>query len=197
MKLSPSNFFNWAVYLNSGDSNSIAAILQDLTVNGKISQSFTFKQPVMRKLFLLSLFFIVASTCLTAQIQKSQEQAKVNQAVTGFFAGLAALDTRIMKQHTTKDFLLLEDGAVWNMDTLTSKLNPLKSGSFSRTNHLNFIHTEVKGNTAWVAYNNSAEMSVNGQKKNVQWLESAVLVKESKDWKVQLLHSTPLKPKNN
>ena len=91
----------------------------------------------------------------------------------------------------------MEDGAVWNMDTLTNKLSPLKTISFSRTNHLDFIQTEVKGTTAWVAYNNTADMNVKGQKRNVRWLESAVLVKEGKEWKVQLLHSTTLKPKSN
>ena len=121
----------------------------------------------------------------------------VNQTITKFFDAIAALDTKMMKEYTTKDFLLLEDGGVWNMDTLTNKLSPLKTISFSRTNHLDFIQTEVKGTTAWVAYNNTADMTVNGQKRNVRWLESAVLVKEGKEWKVQLLHSTTLKPKSN
>jgi ketosteroid isomerase-like protein len=149
----------------------------------------------MRKPFLLMLLLVAASSGLYAQIQKNNEQTKVNQAVIKFFNGIAALDAKMMRQYSTKDFLLLEDGAVWNMDTLTSKLDPLKAMSFSRTNHLDFIQTEIKGNTAWVAYNNTADMRVNGQKMNVQWLESAVLIKEGKDWKIQMLHSTSLKPK--
>ena len=143
------------------------------------------------------LFFVANSTCINAQTPKSNEQTMVNQTIIKFFDAIAALDTKMMKQYTTKDFLLLEDGAVWNMDTLTNKLSPLKTISFSRTNHLDFIQTEVKGTTAWVAYNNTADMNVNGQKRNVRWLESAVLVKEGKEWKVQLLHSTTLKPKSN
>ena len=151
----------------------------------------------MRKLLLLMLFFVASSRCINAQTPKSNEQTMVNQTITKFFDAIAALDTKMMKQYTTKDFLLLEDGAVWNMDTLTNKLSPLKTISFSRTNHLDFIQTEVKGTTAWVAYNNTADMTVNGQKRNVRWLESAVLLKEGKEWKVQLLHSTTLKPKSN
>ncbi len=150
----------------------------------------------MRKTFVLILLS-VASLCLNAQTKTNMEQAKVNKAITKFFDGIATLDTKMMKQYTTKDFLLLEDGAVWNLDTLLRKLNPLKSVSFSRTNQLNFIQTDVKGNVAWVAYNNAAAMSVNGNRRNVQWLESAVLVKEANDWKIQLLHSTPLRRKIN
>lgn len=137
----------------------------------------------------------MASDCLNAQPQNDNERARVNQSVTKLFEGIAALDTKMIKQYSTKDFLLLEDGAVWNMDTLTSKLNQLKGLSFSRINHLDFIQTEVEGNAAWVAYNNAADMIVNGQRMNVQWLESAFLVKQGKDWKIKLLHSTMLKPK--
>ena len=150
----------------------------------------------MRKPFLSLLFFVVTATCLKAQIHSNNgEQTKVNQTVTKLFDGIAALDTKMIKQYSTKDFLLLENGAVWNIDTLVSKLNQLKAVSFSRTNHLDFIKTEVKANSAWVAYNNAADMTVNGQKMSVQWLESAFLVKEGKDWKIRLLHSTMLKPK--
>ena len=150
----------------------------------------------MRKPVLLTLFLMAASSCLLAQSSKSNEQAEVKEAVTKFFDCIATLDTKMMKQYLTKDFLLLENGAVWNMDTLVNKLNPLKAMSFSRTNHLDFIETEVKGNTAWVAYNNAADISAGGQKKNVQWLETAVLVKEGKNWKIRMLHSTLLLSKD-
>lgn len=80
------------------------------------------------------------------------------------------------------------------MDTLLNKLNPLKLNiTFNRINHLNFIQTDVKSNVAWVAYYNTADISVNGRKRSVNWLESAVLVKDGKAWKVQLLHSTVMR----
>lgn len=151
----------------------------------------------MRKFFFLLLFFFLAFSSLPIQAQKSDEKEKVNQVLTRFFDGISALDIKLMKQYVTNDFLLLEAGDVWNMDTVAVYLNQSKTGSFSRTNHLNFIRTEITGNTAWVAYNNAADMNINGQKRNVQWLESAVLVKDGKEWKIQLLHSTPLKPKTN
>ena len=149
----------------------------------------------MKKPFLSLSFLLVTAICLQAQTQNNNsEQTKVNQTVTRLFDGIAALDMGMVGRHSTKDFLLLEDGEIWNLDTLASKLAPLKSISFSRTNRLDFIRTEVKGTSAWVAYNNAADMTVNGQKKSIRWLESAFLVKEGKDWKIRLLHSTVLKP---
>ncbi|MBJ6109589.1 nuclear transport factor 2 family protein [Hymenobacter sp. BT523] len=149
----------------------------------------------MKQSLVLMLLLFGAGLRSNAQAPMSAEQSKVNQAVTKFFDGLAALDTKTMKQYITTDFLLLEDGAVWNIDTLVNKIKPLKATGYTRVNHLNFFRTDVKGNTAWVAYDNAAEMSAGERKRSRQWLESAVLVKEGKDWKIQLLHSTSSKPK--
>ena len=137
----------------------------------------------------------MVANCLRAQTQNNSEKTKVNQTVTTLFDGIAALDTKMMKQSSTDDFLLLEDGAVWNMDTLIGKLTRLKGRSFSRINHLNFIETEITGNSAWVAYHNAADIVIDGKTRNVKWLESAFLVRQGKDWRIRLLHSTVLKPK--
>ncbi len=100
-----------------------------------------------------------------------------------------------MKQYATDNFLLLENGAVWNMDTLINKLTRPKGRSFSQINHLDFMETEVTGSTAWVAYNNAADITIDGKTTTIKWLESAFLVRQGKDWKIRLLHSTVLKPK--
>jgi ketosteroid isomerase-like protein len=151
----------------------------------------------MRKRFFLLFFLFLAFSSQHLHSQKTDEKGMINQVLTKFFDGISSLDVNLMKQYVTNDFLLLEGGDVWNMDTVAVYLNELKTGSFSRTNYLEFIRTEIRGNTAWVAYKNAADMSIKGQKRNVQWLESAVLVKDGKEWKIQLLHSTPLKPKTN
>lgn len=151
---------------------------------------------MMKKVFLQLSFFVLAVTCLNAHVRSNDnEQSKVNQIVTRFFDGMAELDPDKIKSCITNDFLLLEDGVIWNMDTIVTKLNQRKGASFSRINHLDFFQTEVYGNRAWTAYNNEADITFNGQKRNVQWMESAVLVKEGEHWKIRMLHSTRLKPK--
>ena len=137
-------------------------------------------------------FFLLASFCM--QAQNTPEPAKVQQAVIQLFDGIAALDETMIKRHVTTDFVLLEDGAVWTTDTLINKLNPLKAARFSRINHLRFIQTDVKGNTAWVAYYNTADMTINETKRTANWLESAFLVKQGGIWKIRLLHSTVVNP---
>lgn len=148
---------------------------------------------MMRKTIFTSLL-IIASLALRAQTPPT-EQRRVNETIIRLFDGIAELDFAKLKAAATPDFMLLEDGLVWNTDSLVHVLAPLKKVNFKRTNQLNFIRTEVTGNLAWVAYHNTATITINGQPRNVAWLESAVLRKEGKEWRVQLLHSTVLRPK--
>jgi hypothetical protein len=144
----------------------------------------------MKKILFTSLVFI----SLNAGAQNT-EQTNVNRSLVKLFDALAALNMKDIKEFSTKDLIVLENGVVWNLDTIARKVDNLKAVSFSRTNHLDFAQTEVKGNTAWVVYHNSADMIINGTEVHAKWLESAVLVKEDEVWKVKLLHSTTLKPR--
>jgi ketosteroid isomerase-like protein len=144
----------------------------------------------MNKLFVAVLLF----AGLGANAQNA-EQMKVNQSLVKLFDALAALDMKTIRDFSTGDLTILESGVVWNLDTLARKVDQLQGASFSRTNHLDFIQTEIKGNTAWSIYYNSADMIIDGLEVHRKWLESAVLLKEGKVWKVKLLHSTIMKSK--
>ncbi|MGB8192659.1 MAG: nuclear transport factor 2 family protein, partial [Chitinophagaceae bacterium] len=127
---------------------------------------------------------------------KAAEQVKANEAVVKLFDGIAQLDIPKIKVYCTNDLMILENGVMWNIDSLANAFKRLKNVTFKRINKIDFISTEVRGTTAWVAYYNTADVTVNGQQRTVDWLESAVLVKEANNWKVKLLHSTALAPKN-
>ncbi|GEO07527.1 nuclear transport factor 2 family protein [Segetibacter aerophilus] len=142
---------------------------------------------------ILIMLLMVSSISVNAQTF-SVEERKVNEVIIKMFDGIAELDFSKISKNATKDMIVLESGAIWNLDSLTARLAPLKKTDFKRTNKLDFIKTEVKANTAWVYYNNTAEMLINGKPRNANWLESAVLVKEGNDWKIKLLHSTTVKP---
>ena len=142
-----------------------------------------------------ALIMILLLASLGANAQRSEEM-KVKQSLVKLFDALAALDMKTIREFSTKDLTILESGVVWNLDTLVRKVDQLKGTSFSRTNHLDFMQTEIKGNTAWSIYYNSADMIIDGLEAHREWLESAVLLKEGKVWKVKLLHSTTLKKKD-
>ena len=143
----------------------------------------------MKKLLLLPIILMLSVT-LHAQKEKTDLQAVIN----GFFNGLSLLNADTLKYYATSDFELLEDGEVWNMDTLINKAFSRKDLKIIRVNKFGFITTEQKGNSAWVSYWNTAEFTLGDRSRVVKWLESAVLVKEKGKWKIRMLHSTAIKP---
>lgn len=141
----------------------------------------------MKRLFIIS--FLIISFHSYAQPKKNDVEA----VIAGFFNGLSLLDADTLKHFTTSDFQLLEDGEVWNMDTLLNKVMPMKNAGIKRENKFEFITTEFNGNMAWTSYRNTAEFSIGDKKQTIRWLESAVLSRIKGQWKIQMLHSTVIK----
>ena len=148
-------------------------------------------EPMAIKTILSTLFFLVTTFCSG---QESPVATTPQQAITFFFDGLSELNDNKIRQHVTTDFLLLENGHVWNTDSLINAMGRRKGMDFKRINTFRYIRTEEKARTAILAYHNRADITLNGNPIVVEWLESAQLVKEGNSWKIKLLHSTRLPP---
>ena len=144
----------------------------------------------------LLIFIILLPVSLHAQRSTEVDLRNVKAAVTGMFDGLAELNAEKIRTHVTDDFLLLENGEIWNMDTVTVYLerSVKRYKEFKRTNRFDFFRWDIHGNTAWISFYNQADILADGVPRKVRWLESAVLVRSGQQWKIQLFHSTVLKP---
>ena len=145
-------------------------------------------------MYKLLLFLLLPSPLLAQQVTSNDEE-KIKDVIIQLFDGFAQLDYTKIKKQTTSDFMLLENGAVWNNDTLMKKINWSKNKyeSFKRVNRIEFIRTEIRGNTAWTCFYNEADFRMDSTTRFVRWLESAVLIKQRNEWKIQQFHSTVLK----
>jgi len=136
------------------------------------------------------LLLTIAATAQTI----TKEQATVQQTITKLFDALSNRDSVSLKAHSTADITLYEYGQVWNIDTLISKAITLNTATdFKRTNSFEFINTTVDKTTAWVTYRLQSAITMDGKQLMLQWLETVVLVKVKKQWKVKHLHSTLIK----
>jgi len=147
----------------------------------------------MKKTTLLLIATVLAGL-LHAQNQLSKNQKAIQQAVILLFDALSNRDSVRLKAYSTTDITLYEYGQVWNMDTLILKAITLNQATdFKRTNSFEFINTTADKNIAWVTYRLQSVIIKDGKEATVQWLETVVLVKERKQWKVKHLHSTLIK----
>lgn len=141
--------------------------------------------------FFLCLFSLLV--LFTNKPFAQNEKDSVEASISGFFDGLSTFNNDKMRDYTTADFLLLEDGLVWNLDTLINKIAPRKNMGIERINKFQFIKTELIGSTAWVSYYNTADLKLGDKQQTIRWLESAVLMKEKGRWRIKMLHSTRMK----
>lgn len=145
---------------------------------------------LMKKTFLIIYMINAFAFSAKSQNTLTTEQQQVQKAIIEMFQGFADLNPEKIRGNCTADIMVLENGVVWNLDTLVLKVNERKSQNFKRINKLDFKETKVEGNIAWTIYNNEADITLNGQSVLIKWLESAVLIKEGNEWKIRLLHST-------
>jgi Domain of unknown function (DUF4440) len=159
----------------------------------RLTASTSLKVYLMKK---VSLFFIALSmsAVLMAQDPFTASQQAVQQTVIKMFDALSNRDSVSLKNYCTADIALYEYGQVWNIDTLILKaITQNQSADFKRTNTFDFINTTADKTTAWVIYRLQSAITRDGKQVTVQWLETVVLVKEKKQWKVKHLHSTLIK----
>lgn len=147
---------------------------------------------MMQKIKLLVIVLLLSAN-LNAQ---TQEQKNVQQAVENMFATLTTADTAALKTFVTAHVHFYEYGQVWTIDTMIQKLMQSKSiPDFKRTNSFEFVNTSIHKNTAWVTYYLQSTFTRNGKEDVVKWMETVVIIKQKKQWKIDVLHSTRL-PKN-
>lgn len=144
---------------------------------------------------LLGLLTLLSPTA-PLLAQTAGEETAVKKVVVDAFQALADLDMTKFRSHCQPDFTLLENGEVWTVDTLEARIKPNIGSGMKRINTLVFRRVAVRGTTAWVTYDNRADIERKGQQRTVRWLESAVLEKVNGVWKLAMLHSTVLPKKN-
>ena len=145
------------------------------------------------KIFFLSLFLAIPTLVFS---QSESEEKQIQNLIQNMFDGLfSEFESSRIQEFMTEDFLLLEDGEIWDNQIIKNYLDEQKAkGNLPlRVNKFEFIETKITGNQAWVAYKNWATISQNGKViREAYWLESANAVKTSSGWKLEMLHSTPV-----
>jgi len=151
----------------------------------------------MKKLYSFILFLFFASISF-AQNSAHDTTLVKNVIIESFDKIWSELNPENIDKFYTEDFLLLENGMVWNNDTIVNYFNKakLEKKVINRINSFEFIDVKVSGKTAWIAYHNYAVFSSdNNVIRNAHWLESATAILTESGWKLDMLHSTRVSKK--
>lgn len=124
------------------------------------------------------------------QNNKSTDNPEIlKQVVTGYFEGIASKDFEKMKAATTDDFVLYEDGEVWNNDSACRNIR--KSLPFTVKYKLDNFKINVDNYSGDATYSNHADFVFHDTVNlSLDWIESATFRKTPNGWKMNFLHLT-------
>ncbi|GAC1432360.1 MAG: hypothetical protein NVSMB68_04820 [Thermoanaerobaculia bacterium] len=105
---------------------------------------------------------------------------------------VAATNDDLARFHSVaaSDFYAFDGGKRFTGDELMALIRSLHAAGKVYVWRVTEPEVHVDGNTAWITYINRGSLRDSSGTKNLSWLESAVLQKESGSWRIHFFHST-------
>ena len=153
----------------------------------------------MKHLIIYALLFLGMLACQTpasneeAPITLEEKMIAMN-LVQGSFDDLwGGLDSTKILDYHTKDYIILEQGSVWDNDRIKQFMrNQLaKPDRPKRINTMEYISIDKYGPSMQIAWFNHADfMRADTLSSTANWLESAVAIETPDGWRLKMMHST-------
>ena len=119
-----------------------------------------------------------------------QDSAAVVTTMQAMFAAATADDLAKFHSVAAPDFYAYDGGKRFAGDELMQLAKSLHAAGKVYVWSVSDPHVEGTCDTAWITYTNRGSVTDASGKKDVTWLESAVLQKQHGAWRIRFLHST-------
>lgn len=120
----------------------------------------------------------------------TDDHDKVAETVRQMFVALTNDDLDLFRAVTSTDFYSFDVGKRFDGDELAELVRKSHASGKVYVWEVTDPKVHVDGNTAWVTYVNRGSISDAAGKRELSWLESAVLRKEKGAWRIHFFHST-------
>lgn len=131
--------------------------------------------------------------CFSAQCfaaQPASEQEKVVEALRLMYVAATNDDLDQFRAVTSSDFFTFDGGMRMSGDELMALIKGAHAAGKVYVWEVTEPQVHIDGQTAWVTYVNRGSLQDATGKKDLTWLESAVLRKYNDTWRIQFFHST-------
>jgi hypothetical protein len=143
-------------------------------------------------LHLLLLGATILLGCVGNEDTASKKE-ELKGLLSDYYVALARRDLPKMKEFTTPDFVMFEQGKIYNNETALKSVEQL--GSFSVEFRFDSLNTHFDKANASAYYFRQAIFRVGDSTwAPLKFLESATFEKKSGHWRIRFLHSTSRQP---
>jgi len=138
-------------------------------------------------LFLMIIGGFTFNSCQTNK--QTDDPEKLKAVLIAYFDALETRDFQKLKDLSTIDFVLFEDGKIFNNDSLINLMNSMPNAKVDyRFENFNI---SVDNQIGHIRYYNYGDFTMNDTiHMTLNWIESATFKKIDNNWKLEFLHST-------
>ncbi|HYJ40033.1 MAG TPA: DUF4440 domain-containing protein [Steroidobacteraceae bacterium] len=136
----------------------------------------------------LAIAFCCMSAAQASPVPADEEA--VAQALRLMYVALTKEDSAQLRAVTASDFYAFDGGEKMTGDELMSIIKSAHAAGKTYVWTVPEPKVRVEGAVAWITYLNRGSVQDAAGKRDVSWLESAVLLKEAGTWRIQFFHST-------
>ena len=133
---------------------------------------------------------LVLSLSLHSQTNDSLAIVKLLQSD---YSTMGNWDLKKHVSNCTTDYLLIEEGEVWDMQREKQYYTANSTRQLQRKDVFTFYRVKISGQMAYAVYFLKSEITEKGVLTVRTWNESAAFRKINGVWKIALIHSTPSK----
>jgi predicted enzyme related to lactoylglutathione lyase len=138
-----------------------------------------------------SLIFLLLYSFSSFAQYKSDSTEIVNLLASDY-ATMATWNAYEHAQNCTADYLLIENGEIWDLPKELEYYHSKASSKTTRKDKFLFRNVKVYGNMGYAVYDLHSDIIENGTLKSYHWYESVMFRKLNNRWKIALIHSTPV-----
>ena len=116
-------------------------------------------------------------------------ESEIEQAVQAFYAALRTDDAAAFRRVTTARFYAFDGGARYDGTALVDLVRDAHANGIQLNWSVGPLDTQRRCDVAWSAWINQGSAGTPPDVKPVRWLESAVLVHQDGQWKIDFFHA--------
>jgi hypothetical protein len=142
---------------------------------------------------LIGAWMLALALCIMGPVQAASTNADeeaVAQALRLMYVALTHHDMAQLRAVTTTDFYTFDGGEEFSRDAFMALIQRLNAEGKTYVWNVTEPRVRVEGKLAWITYVNRGSVQDAAGKRDVSWLESAVLLKDTGTWRIQFFHST-------
>jgi hypothetical protein len=124
----------------------------------------------------------------------SGEQQAIVDVVSTLFAAAHDDDLAKFNSVIAPGFYMVDNGARFDGDAIMTLMRNLHSAGKRFEWHVTEPDVHIEGGMAWIAYVNRGSITTGSVTSDQQWLESAILRKQSARWKIVFISSARASP---